>query len=175
MAEAYQGIDYRRHEMAKAISVHSIAETTGTGYPPPYDAPVKARSYRRLAQAFGITQFGVNIVRLPPGVWSSQRHWHALEDEFVHILEGEVVMLSNDGEQLCHAGDVAGFKAGTKDGHHFINRSNTDALLLIVGSRLDGDHGEYPDIDMKFRPRSYSAPADVRSVYTHKDNSPFDW
>jgi uncharacterized cupin superfamily protein len=161
--------------MAKAISISSIAETTGTNYPPPYDAPVKARAYRRMAQRFGITQFGVNIARLPPGVWSSQRHWHALEDEFVQVLEGEVVMVSNDGEQLCRAGDMVGFKAGTKDGHHFINRSTSDALLLIVGSRLDGDHGEYPDIDMKFHPRSHSAPVDVRSVFTRKDNSLFNW
>lgn len=161
--------------MAKAISVASVAEATGTGYPPPHDVPVKARAYRRLSLEFGLTQFGVNLARLAPGVWSSQRHWHALEEEFVQILEGEVVMISNDGEQICRAGDMVGFKAGTQDGHHFINRSDKDAVLLIVGSRIDGDYGEYPDIDMKFHPRSYSAPVDLRSTYTRKDGTAFDW
>ncbi len=160
--------------MAKAIPVQYIPESTGTFYPPPFDAPVKARAYRRLALAFGLRQFGVNLARLPPGVWSSQRHWHALEEEFIYVLEGEAVMITNDGEQICKAGDVVGFKAGSKDGHHFVNRSDKDALLLIVGSRLDGDYGEYPDIDMKFNPRSYTAPGDPRSAYSRKDGTPFD-
>jgi uncharacterized cupin superfamily protein len=161
--------------MAKALSVQSIPESTGTGYPPPHDVPVKARGYRRLSLEFGLTQFGVNLARLAPGVWSSQRHWHALEEEFVYVLEGEVIMITDDGEQICHAGDCVGFPAGTQDGHHFINRSDKDVLLLIAGSRLDGDHGEYPDIDMKFNPRSYSAPVDLKATYSHKDGSGFDW
>jgi uncharacterized cupin superfamily protein len=160
--------------MANAKPAQSFPETTGTGYPPPYDAPVKARAYRRLAQDFGLTQFGVNIARLVPGAWSSQRHWHMLEDEFVYVLAGEATLISDDGEQLCRPGDVVGFKAGSKDGHHFINRSDTDAVLLIVGARLDGDHGEYPDIDMKFNPRAYDAPGDPRAAYSRKDGSAFD-
>jgi uncharacterized cupin superfamily protein len=159
--------------MAKALPVMSIPESTGTGYPPPYDTPVKARGYRRLALEFGLSQFGVNLARLPPGVWSSQRHWHALEDEFVYVLDGEVTMITDDGEQLCRAGDCVGFPAGTKDGHHFINRTDKEVLLLIVGSRHDGDHGDYPDIDMKFNPRSYSAPLDLNAAYSRKDGSRF--
>ncbi len=159
--------------MAKARAAHSITETTGTNYPPPFDAPVKDRAYRRLGLAFGLSQFGVNLARLAPGVWSSQRHWHGLEDEFVYVLEGEVVMITDDGEQVCRVGDCVGFKAGVQDGHHFINRSAVDAVLLVVGSRLDGDHGDYPDIDMIFTPRSYAAPSVPLAGYAHKDGTPY--
>jgi uncharacterized cupin superfamily protein len=160
--------------MAKARHMTDIAETTGSGYPAPFDAPVKARGYRRLGLAFGLTQFGVNIVRLPPGVWSSQRHWHALEEELVYVLAGEVVMVTDDGEQICRPGDCAGFKAGVQDGHHFINRSDKDAVLLVVGSRIDGDHGAYPDIDMIFTPRSYTAPTGKGFGYARKDGTAYD-
>jgi uncharacterized cupin superfamily protein len=159
--------------MAKAVAALSLAESTGTNYPPPFDAPVKDRAYRRLGLAFGLSQFGVNIARLAPGVWSSQRHWHALEDEFAYVLEGEVVMVTNDGEQVCHAGDCVGFKAGDHDAHHFINRGTADVLLLIVGSRNKGDHGDYPDIDMIFTPRSYDAPTGPGLGYAHKDGTPY--
>jgi uncharacterized cupin superfamily protein len=161
--------------MAKACNALSVTETVGTGYPPPHDAPVKARGYRRLAQTFGLTQFGVNLTRLDPGVWSSQRHWHALEDEFVYILEGSVVLVTDAGEQLCQAGDCVGFKAGVQDGHHFINRSDTQALLLTIGSRIEQDHGEYSDIDMQFLPRSYVEPPAKTPYagYARKDGTPF--
>jgi uncharacterized cupin superfamily protein len=115
----------------------------GTSYPSPYDAPCAARVRHRLGDAAGLTDFGVNLLRLPPGTWSSQRHWHAAEDEFVYILEGEVVLVTDVGEETLRAGDCAGFKAGIKDGHHLQNRSPDDALLLEVGSRKDEDAGEY--------------------------------
>jgi uncharacterized cupin superfamily protein len=160
--------------LSKALSIDEIPETTGTNYPAPFDAPVKARAYRRLGQAFGLTQFGVNIARLPPGVWSSQRHWHAKEDEFVYVLSGEVVMITNDGEQICGPGDCVGFRAGETDGHHFINRSDSDVQLLVVGARVDGDHGAYPDIDMLFTPRSYASTGAQGGTYTRKDGTPYD-
>src|SRR5215813_1645717 len=109
-----------------------------------------ARVNRRLGLAAGLTQFGVNLTRLPAGSWSSQRHWHAREDEFVYVLSGEVVLIEDGGEVALRAGDAAGFKAGVRNGHHFVNRADSEALLLVVGSRDDADHGEYPDIDMKF-------------------------
>jgi uncharacterized cupin superfamily protein len=111
-------------------------------YPAPYDAPCKARTWRRLGDAAGLTQFGVNLVRLPPGTWSSQRHWHAREDEFVHVFEGELVLVTNEGETKMVAGDCAGFKAGVPDGHCFQNRSAHDAVMLVVGTRDGEDHGE---------------------------------
>lgn len=136
----------------------------GTRYPSPYDAPCKARKWRRLGDAAGLTQFGVNIVTLEPGVWSSQRHWHDKEDEFVYMLEGELVLVTDAGEEIMRPGDCAGFKAGVRDGHHLVNRSNATARFLVVGSRDEADWGEYPDIDMKFLPG--------RGGYTRKNGDP---
>ena len=123
----------------------------------------------RLGLAAGLTQFGVNLVILPPGAWSSQRHWHEVEDEFVWVLDGEVVLVEDEGETVLRAGDCAGFKAGVQNGHHLVNRSGASARLLTVGTRDDGDHGEYSDIDMRFLPGRYSG----RGGFTRKDGSPF--
>jgi uncharacterized cupin superfamily protein len=104
----------------------------------------------RLGVAAGLTQFGVNLLRLPPGAWSSQRHWHVHEDELVYVLEGEVVLVTNAGEETLRAGDSAGFKAGEPDGHHLQNRGDREAVVLEVGSRYPpGDTAEYPDIDLR--------------------------
>jgi uncharacterized cupin superfamily protein len=137
--------------MAKRIDLTKIPVKTGSGYPTPFDLPCAARARQRLGDAAGLTDFGVNLLRLPPGAWSSQRHWHSAEDEFVFIVEGEVVLVTDSGEELLRSGDCAGFKAGVKDGHHLQNRSDRDAILLEVGSRrVAEDEGEYPDIDMRF-------------------------
>lgn len=141
---------------------------SGTRYPAPFDEPCKNRIWQRLGEAAGLTQFGVNLVRLAPGVWSSQRHWHALEDEFVYVLAGEVVLVTDQGEEILRAGDCAGFKAGTRDGHCLQNRSLQDAELLVVGSRNDEDHGEYSDIDMVFTAGRYSG----KGRYRKKDGTP---
>lgn len=153
--------------MVKKIDPKSLSERSGTFYPPPYDKPCRARHRRVLGDAAGLTQFGVNLLRLPPGVWSSQRHWHLKQDEFVYILEGEVVLVTNAGEEILRAGDCAGFKAGNEDGHHLQNRSGADALLLEVGTRVAGDGAEYPDIDLVH-------PADgLPALYTRKDRTPY--
>jgi uncharacterized cupin superfamily protein len=137
--------------MAKRIELTKIPVKTGSGYPTPFDLPCAARARQRLGDAAGLTDFGVNLLRLPPAAWSSQRHWHSAEDEFVFIVEGEVVLVTDAGEELLRSGDCAGFKAGIKDGHHLQNRSDRDAILLEVGSRrVAEDEGEYPDIDMRF-------------------------
>jgi uncharacterized cupin superfamily protein len=137
--------------MAKRIELTKIPVKTGSGYPAPFDLPCAARARQRLGDAAGLTDFGVNLLRLPPGAWSSQRHWHSAEDEFVYIVEGELVLVTDAGEELLRPGDCAGFKAGVKDGHHLQNRSDRDAILLEVGSRrVAEDEGEYPDIDMRF-------------------------
>jgi uncharacterized cupin superfamily protein len=138
----------------------------GTGYPPPYDAPCLGRKRWKLGDAAGLTQFGVNLLRLPDGQWSAQRHWHAHEDEFVYVLEGEVVMVTDAGEELLRAGDCAGFKAGRPDGHHFQNRSGAQAVLLEIGSRRPGGDGaDYPDIDLIL--------AVGAKAYTHKNGAPY--
>jgi uncharacterized cupin superfamily protein len=151
--------------MSKRIDVDALPVVTGSGYPAPFDAPCATRARQRLGDAAGLTDFGVNLVRLPPGCWSSQRHWHSAEDEFVYILEGEVVLVTDAGEETLRYGDCAGFKAGLKDGHHLQNRSQRDALLLEVGSRkVAEDEGEYSDIDMRF--------LKGRGGYAHKDGTP---
>ena len=144
----------------------------GSRYPAPFDVPCRERSYVRLGEAAGLTQLGVNVVRIPPGAWSSQRHWHSHEDELVYMLEGELVLVTDAGEAPLRAGDSAGFKAGTRDGHHLQNRSAADAVFLVVGSRHDEDHGEYPDIDLKFTAGRYSGQAGA-AHFAHKDGRPY--
>jgi uncharacterized cupin superfamily protein len=137
--------------MVKRIDPQDLPSVQGSGYPAPFDVQCVSRVRRRLGDAAGLTDFGVNLLRLPPGCWSSQRHWHSAEDEFVFVLEGEVVLVTDAGAEILRAGDCAGFKAGVRDGHHVQNRSERDAVVLEVGSRRTADdEGEYPDIDLKF-------------------------
>ena len=137
--------------MGKRIDLNALQVFTGSGYPAPFDAPCAARARQRLGDAAGLTDFGVNLLRLPAGAWSSQRHWHSSEDEFVYVLEGEVVLVTDSGEETLRAGDCAGFKAGLRDGHHLQNRSSRGVVVLEIGSRkVADDEGEYPDIDLRF-------------------------
>lgn len=139
---------------------------TGSRYPAPYDEPCRGRTYQFLGDAAGLTQFGVHFVTLAPGAWSSQRHWHHLEDEFAYVLEGEVVLIEDEGETLLGAGDCAAWKAGVQNGHHLVNRSAHEARLLVVGSRNPEDHGEYSDIDMAFGKGRYGQGG---GYYSRKD------
>jgi len=149
------------------IDVPAAPLVRGSKYPPPFDEPCRTRENRQLGIAARLTQFGVNLTRLPPGAWSSQRHFHEREDEFVWVLEGEVVLVDDAGEQVLRAGDCAGFPAAERNGHHLQNRAARDAVLLTVGTRDPADHGEYPDIDMKFLPGRYSG----GGGYAHKDGT----
>jgi uncharacterized cupin superfamily protein len=152
--------------MPKRIDVKAVPVVTGSRYPSPFDVPCAARARQRLGDAAGLTDFGVNLLRLPPGSWSSQRHWHSAEDEFVYVLEGEVVLVTDGGEEILRTGECAGFKAGVRDGHHLQNRSHRDAVLLEVGSRKTADdEGDYPDIDMRF--------LKDRAGYAKKDGTPY--
>jgi len=146
------------------IDIESAPTRFGTGYPPPYDAPCLARRRWKLGDAAGLTQFGVNLMRLPPGAWTSQRHWHTAEDEFVWIVSGEVVLVTDEGEQVLRAGDCAGFPAGAPNGHHLQNRSGQDVVLLEIGSRVADSLGHYSDIDMLAKPGI---------GYTHRDGTPY--
>ncbi len=147
------------------IDLSTAPERRGTGYPAPFDAPCRDRVRRLLGDAAGLTQFGVNLLTLAPGTWSSQRHWHEAEDEFVAVLKGEVVLVSEAGEQVLRAGDFAGFPAGAADGHHLQNRSAAPAVILEVGSRRPGEDAcHYSDIDLHL-PRG-------RASYTRKDGTP---
>jgi uncharacterized cupin superfamily protein len=154
--------------MTHKIDHDTAPKGEGTRYPPPHDEKCRTRRWTRLGDAAGLTQFGVNLVTLPPGCWSSQRHWHSHEDEFCWVVAGEVVLVTDAGEEILRAGDSAGFKAGVRDGHHLQNRTDADAVLLVVGSRSDEDYGEYPDIDLKFVAGRYSG----GGGFTRKDGTP---
>ena len=111
----------------------------GSRHPKPFDEPCRNKTRRRLGMAAGLTQFGVNLLELGPGAWSSQCHWHAHEDEFVYVVRGPVVLVTDAGETVLDTGDCAGFKAGESDGHHLQNRGGATALILEVGTRGSGE------------------------------------
>ena len=138
--------------MADKLDPRTLDPRIGSSYPAPWHEKAASREKRALGDAFGLGQFGVNLVCLPPGGWSSQRHWHSHEDEFVHVLEGELTLVSDAGETRVAAGECAGFPAGAEDGHCFINKSDRDAVYLEVGSRCAQDAVHYPDIDLHLPP-----------------------
>lgn len=147
------------------INLDTVPRQTGSSYPAPFHEPCADRIRQRLGDAGGLTQFGVNRMELPPGAWSSQRHWHSAEDEFVYVLSGEVALVTDAGEQVLRAGDCAGFPKGEPNGHHLLNKSNETAICLEVGSRSREDICTYPDIDMRIDSRD--------EVYKHKDGTPY--
>lgn len=153
--------------MPKKINPATLPTRTGSDYPPPFDEPCRARERKRLGDAAGLTQFGVNLLRLPPGAWSSQRHWQAASDEFVFVLSGEVTLLTDEGPERLRAGEAAGFKAGEPNGHCLQNHTSSDATLLEIGTRLAGNGATYSDIDMLANPEESAIP------YTHKDGTPY--
>ncbi|MDX2276021.1 MAG: cupin domain-containing protein [Hyphomonadaceae bacterium] len=147
------------------INIAAVPQRKGVGYPPPFDSPCAERMRQRLGDAGGLTDFGVNLMHLPPGNWSSQRHWHSHEDEFVYVLQGELVLAEDGGETALHAGDCAAFPKNSGDGHHLINRSDTVAVYLEIGSRNWDDLTTCSDIDM------ISSNSDGR--FTHKNGEPY--
>jgi uncharacterized cupin superfamily protein len=154
----------KEHHMPK-IDVAAVPARMGSGYPPPLDALCAARTRRRLGEAGGLRDFGVNLMTLPPGGWSSQRHWHSHEDEFVYLLEGEATLIEDGGETVLQAGDCATFPKGTGNGHHLVNKTSAMAVYLEVGSRNPHDLTTCSDVDMM------SSNADGRFV--HKDGTPY--
>lgn len=154
--------------MTKRIDAAALTEVIGTLYPSPFDEPCRARGRKKLGDAAGLTQYGVNLLRLPPGAWSSQRHWHVAQDEFIYVLSGEVVLVTDAGDEILKAGDAAGFKAGDENGHCLQNRSQSDALILEVGTRIADDAAFYSDIDRV-------APAGGKpAVYISRDGTPYE-
>ncbi|MGA7676343.1 MAG: cupin domain-containing protein [Rhizomicrobium sp.] len=147
------------------IDVKSVPEVKGTGYPAPFDAPCLERLRKRLGDAGGLTQFGVNLLTLAPGTWSSQRHWHSAEDEFVYVLSGEIVLITGAGEEILRAGDCAAFPKGAADGHHLLNKSDALAVCLEIGTRSADDVCLYPDLDLQIDSKI--------GWYAHKDGTPY--
>ena len=149
------------------INIAVVPKHKGSDYPSPFDAPCAERVRQRLGNAGGLADFGVNLMRLPPGNWSSQRHWHSSEDEFVYVLEGELTLIEDDRETMLCAGDCAAFPKDSGNGHHFINKSDVTAVYLEIGTRSPADVTICSDIDMM------SSNADGRFV--HKDGVPYPW
>ena len=130
------------------IDIAKARVRTAGIYPQPWRAVADGRSKTVLGEAARLTQFGVNLTRLAPGAASALRHWHEAEDEFVYVLEGEIVLIEDGGEAVLRPGDAAGFKAGVPNGHHLVNRSGRDALYLEIGTRAKVEHAHYPDVDL---------------------------
>jgi len=149
------------------VDIASIELDTRSGYPEPYRQVTIGRERKRLGNAIGLDQFGVNLSRLKPGAQSSQRHWHANEDEFVYILEGEVILHEDSGETVLRPGDAAGWKAGVPDGHCLINRSARDVVYLEIGTRAKHERAQYPDVDLMV------VRDDNGMRYTHKSGEPY--
>jgi uncharacterized cupin superfamily protein len=151
-------------DMKRKIDIPSAPVSSGSRYPEPFAAPCQDKIRRRLAAAAGLKHLGINLLELAPGAWSSQRHWHTLAEEFVYVLEGEVVLVTEGSEEILHAGDCAAFLAGDRDGPHLQNRSGARALILEIGSaNVRSDETHYPDVDLRV----------AASAYLHKDGTPY--
>jgi len=153
--------------VAPAFDPKDLPEQSSTGYPEPYKGRVAGRHRRRLGDAAGLKNFGVNLTRLDPGTESSMRHWHAKQDEFIYVLEGEVTLVTDAARQKLTPGMAAGFPAGRADGHQLVNETKKPALYLEIGDRTPGDGATYSDVDMAARL------VDGKWVFTHKDGSPY--
>lgn len=153
-----------------ALDPSTLEPRTSSGYPEPFRSRVVPREKRALGDALGLTKIGVNLTTLLPGKESSMRHHHTHEDELVFVLEGEVVLITDGGEQTLGPGMCAGFAAGSRDGHHLVNRSDRPARYLEISNRDEADSAEYPDVDMRYR----AAPPDGGPIFTRKDGSHFE-
>jgi uncharacterized cupin superfamily protein len=148
----------------KKIDIERAAISAGSRYPKPFDVPCQNKIRHRLAVAAGLKQIGINLLELEPGAWSSQRHWHTQAEEFVYVLEGEVMLVAEGGEEILYAGDCAAFLPGDPDGHHLQNRSGALARILEIGTAyMPKDETFYPDVDLKA----------TSSGYFHKDGTPY--
>ncbi|HEX3424075.1 MAG TPA: cupin domain-containing protein [Sphingomicrobium sp.] len=145
------------------IDLQTIEQSNRTGYPAPFDRDVQGRWYRKLAPASGLTDFGVSHVTLKPGAWSSQRHWHDGEDEFLVILGGQATLIEDDGRTLLQPGDCAAWPKGSTNGHHLVNESSKDCVFIVVGGGKNIGGG-YSDIDMMFT---------SEGPYVRKDGTPY--
>jgi uncharacterized cupin superfamily protein len=153
----------------KALRATDLEPHNSSGYPEPFRSRVLPREKRKLGDAFGLTAIGVNLTVLHPGIESSMRHWHDREDELVYVLDGEIVLRTEDGEQTLGAGMFVGFKAGDADAHQFVNRRERPATYLEISSRDGADVCVYPDVDM-----AYGEDAEGNQIYIHKDGTPYN-
>jgi len=149
------------------VDIANLKIDTYSGYPEPFRQVTVGRERKRLGNAVGLDQFGVNLTTLKPGAASSQRHWHENEDELVYVLEGEVVLVEDGGETVLRPGDAAGWKCGVANGHCLINRTDRNAVFLEIGTRAKRERAHYSDIDMRVERDENGA------RYTHKNGEPY--
>lgn len=151
------------------INLDDVIETHGSGYPSPFDTPCQPRRKKAIGDAGGLTQFGAHIITLPPGAWSSQRHWHSAEDELVMIIEGHPTLIDDSGETALSPGDFTAHPAASGNGHHMKNLTDKDVKFLIIGTRNpQADSGHYPDIDL-----AIPANGTAKRVFKRKDGSAY--
>ena len=150
-----------------ALDPAGVAVREGSSYPEAFREPCRTRIKRALGDALGLSNFGVNLVTLPPGAWSAQRHWHSHEDEFVYVLDGALTLITDGGEQALGAGQAAAFPAGEADGHHLVNKGTAPATYLEIGDRSDQDAVTYPDADLHLEPTPEG------HVFTDKKGAPY--
>jgi uncharacterized cupin superfamily protein len=151
-----------------AVAAADLPARTKSIYPEPFASRIVGREKRALGNPFGLTHFGVNLTRLAPGAMSALRHAHSREDEFVYILEGQPTLVTDAGETLLSPGMCAGFKAGTGNGHHLVNRTERDVVYLEVGDRNAEDAAEYSDDDLRALPDGKGG-----RRFVHKDGTPY--
>lgn len=151
-----------------AFDPKDVAESNFTTYPAAFKHVNSRRWNRRLGEHVGLKNFGVNLTRIEPGAQSSARHAHARQDEFIWVLEGEVVLETNEGSQVLGAGMCAGFAAGSGNAHRFVNKTDKNVFLLVVGDRTLPEDVTYPDVDLRLK-----ANADGKYEYFHKDGTPY--
>ena len=150
-----------------AFTVADVDRVTGTGYPPPFNEIATNRSKAKVGDHAGLNQYGVNIVTLPPGEGSAQRHWHEQEDEFCYMISGEAILITSYGEETITAGMMMGWPRNVNNGHHLVNRSGADAVYMEVGMRVSNDVCHYPDIDL------HLVIEDDDEEFQHNDGTPY--
>jgi len=150
------------------VDPKNVPESTGSNYPQQFKYAVAGRVKKRLGDSARLQNFGVNLVRLAPGSCSTLRHWHTCQDEFIYVLEGEVTLITNSGEQVLKSGMAAGFPAGDADGHYLVNRSNADVVYLEIGDRTSGDSVNYPDDNL------IAKSGDNGWIFTRKDGEIYE-
>ncbi len=150
------------------IDLSTVPVESGSTYPEEFRAAVVGRSRQRVGQAAGLKNFGVNLTTLLPGAQSAIRHWHSAQDEFIYVVQGEVVLVTDEGEQTLMPGDMAGFACGEPNGHHLVNRSTAPAIYLEIGDKSAPDRAEYPDEDLVCVPLSNG-----HRQFEHKDGTAY--
>lgn len=151
---------------ARALDVPPRARASN--YPEPFASRMTGRQKRPLGDLFGLTHFGANLTRLVPGAVSALKHAHSVQDEFVYVLQGTATLVTDRGEVELLPGMCAGFKGGSGEAHHLVNRSSDDVLYLEIGDRTPGDRVVYPDDDIDAR-----TDASGQWRFTRKDGTPY--